>query len=133
MGITLVLQPTDSPKDAIGRLRDLKGRADALWLVPDSATLAGPVQEALFLQGLEQKEPVVGFLRENLRQGAAAVLATEWRAMGRQAGEKANRLLGGAEPREVPPRPPRSFALLKNDSVLKTLGLSSPALERLFP
>ena len=133
MGITLVLQPTDSPKEAIGRLRELSGKVDALWLVPDGATLAAPVQEALFLQGLEQREPVVGFLRENLRQGAAAVLAAEWRAMGRQAGEKANRLLAGAEPREIPPKPPRSFALLKNDHVLKLLGLSSPVLDRLFP
>ena len=31
------------------------------------------------------------------------------------------------------PRIVRNFALLKNDNVLKVLGLSSPALERLFP
>ncbi len=132
-GITLVLRPTDSPKDAIQKLHDLKGLVDAIWLVPDSATLAAPAQEALFFQSMEQKDPVVGFLKDNLKQGAAAVLAADWKMMGRQAGEEANSLLDGTTPQEVPPRHTRNFALLKNDNVLKLLGLSSPLQERLFP
>ena len=132
-GITLVLRPANTPKEAVRELGELTKEVDALWLVPDSATLAAPAQEALFSSSLARKEPVVGFLKENLRQGAAAVLAADWQKMGRQAGEEANRLLEGAAPREVPPQPPRSFALLKNDAVLKTLGLIPAPLNRLFP
>ncbi len=106
---------------------------DALWLIPDSATLAPSAQEALFLQALERKKPVVGFLRENLKHGAAVVLAADWQKMGWQAGEDANRLLEGASLREVPPQHTRNFVLLKNDNVLKVLGLNSPAMDRLFP
>jgi putative tryptophan/tyrosine transport system substrate-binding protein len=132
-GITLVLRPTDSPKDAIRKLHGLKGLVDALWLVPDSATLAAPAQEALFLQSMEQKDPVVGFLKDNLKQGAAVVLAADWQKMGRQAGEEANRLLDGATPREVPPGHTQNFVLVKNNNVLNVLGFNSPVLDRLFP
>ncbi len=132
-GITLLIHPADTPRDAILKLRDLKGHADALWLIPDSVTLAAPAQDALFLHSLEQKEPVVGFLRENLKHGAAVVLASDWQKMGRQAGEAANRLLDGSSPQEFRPQYTHNFAMLKNDNVLRVLGLNSPALDRLFP
>lgn len=130
-GIDLVERKIRNPKETLGQLAALKGKIDAIWLIPDPTAVTQQTAESYFLFSQEQQVPVVAFAPVYLRLGAAAVLELDRYDLGRQAGEQALRIIRGTPPAAIPLATPRHFLLKSNPSILKHLQIPASALERL--
>lgn len=123
-GIDIVQRAVRSPREILGCLEELRGRVDALWMIPDTTAVATETVSAYFDFSLRDKAPVVSFTAAHLRFGAAAAIDIDRQGLGRQAGEMAVKLLNGAAPGRLPVEQPESFSLKTNPVVLQNLGLS---------
>ena len=130
-GLTLVVREVHNPRETVARLADLKGKVDAVWMIPDTTAVVRETLEAYFNFSLEQRVPVVSFTAAHLRYGATAVIDIDRKGLGRQAGEMAVKLLNGSSPSELPVVNPRSTGVKTNPAVLKNLGFPSQLLDRL--
>jgi len=130
MGLQLVSLSIESPREVAARLEQLKGKADALWMLPDATAVTAGNQDAYFLFAMEQKIPLVAFGELYLQKGAAASLDVSRSDMGRQAGELAVSLLNGSVAAVDRADDPRKVVLNTNDSVLSNLGIFSPGLRK---
>jgi len=126
MGLQLVSLSMENPREVVTRLEQLKGKVDALWMLPDATTVTAGNQDAYFIFAMGQKIPLVTFGELYLQKGAAASLDVSRSDMGRQAGELAVALLSGSVAARDFTADPRKVVLNTNDSVLSNLGLSLP-------
>ena len=122
-GIDLVTTSVDSPKDVMSLLAHMKGRVDALWVIPDSHAVSQPSIESISLFSMTQKIPMVSFDRQYLDAGAAAIIEADKVEMGRQAGEMVAKLLDGTPVSELPSVQPRKYFIRKNPRILQRLGI----------
>ncbi|RNC73268.1 MAG: ABC transporter substrate-binding protein [Desulfuromonadales bacterium] len=125
LGITLVAREADSAREAAQQLASLKGKVDALWLLPDSTVLTAVNLEAIALFSQENRVPVVAFAAKYLEQGALAAIEVDPADMGRQAGRMARRILDGASVSSVPAEQPAKTAMKVNPAVARHLGVNS--------
>lgn len=128
VGVELVAREVRNPRDTAARLEQLKGAVDALWMLPDTTTVAAETLEAWFLFSVSQNVPVVTFSEQYLKHGATASLDVDRVDMGRQAGELAATLLHRDGARGPLAHAPRKAQLHTNGSVAQRLGLKLPTL-----
>lgn len=122
-GITLVPREADGPRDTVRLLAGLKGKVDALWLLPDASVVTRDTVEAFALFSQENRVPVVAFAARYLEHGALAAFEVDPADMGRQAGRMARRILGGARVETIAPEPPAKAVIRTNGAVIRNLGL----------
>ncbi|MBJ6723984.1 ABC transporter substrate-binding protein [Geomesophilobacter sediminis] len=124
-GLDILAIEVREPRDVVRRLEVLKGRVDALWLLPDTTAVSPATTEAFFLFSMEQWKPVVAFSGNYLRMGAAASVDVERFEMGRQGGEIASRILNGSSPSDIPFQDPVVITVKKNATIQQKLGIKS--------
>ena len=124
LGITLVTRKADDPREAVRELSSLKGKVDALWLLPDPSVVTRDTMEAFVLFSQQNRVPVVSFAAKYLQMGAAAAFEVDPVDMGRQAGRMARRILDGTPPESVRPEQPARTQLKVNHAVARNLGLA---------
>lgn len=128
LGINLVAREVRNPRDTIGRLEQLKGSVDALWMLPDTTAVTVETLDAYFRSSLEQRVPLITFVAQYLDKGAFAALEADRLDLGSVVAEQIRRLLGrDVEPGVVDPRKVR---LSTNASVARKLGIPTSGLER---
>jgi putative tryptophan/tyrosine transport system substrate-binding protein len=130
-GIELVLREVHKPREVQRQLANLKGRVDALWLLPDSTAVTQETVDAYFYFSMEEGKPVIAFSGVYLSLGAAVSLEIDRFEMGKQAGEMANLLLNGNSPDSIPFHAPRTIFLKTNRSVTRKLDLNLQNLDTL--
>lgn len=123
-GIDLVVREVHSPRDTPALLDSLRGRVDALWMLPDLTAVSPATTEAYFLFSQGEMVPVVTFSEVYLAMGGAVALNIDRHDIGRQAGEMAQRFLDGTPIDEIPHQSPRKATLKTNTGVLRKLKLS---------
>jgi ABC-type uncharacterized transport system substrate-binding protein len=128
-GLDLKVSELSAQKQVVGRLLDLVGKVDALWMIPDTTAVGMESMKAYFLFSMQQMVPVVSFADTYLGMGAAAVLEIDWKTLGRQAGEMAEQVLGGTPVDQLPVASPRKAVLKANRAVLRNLGLREDLLD----
>lgn len=126
-GVTIVTEALRNPRDLQGKLEQLKGDIDLLWLLPDSTAITTVNLEALLVFSMTQAVPAVSFTEQYLKNGAAVSLDVDPYDMGVQAGEMAQSLLRSGPGHRVPIIDPRKIRLLVNESVLRKLRLKPPS------
>jgi ABC-type uncharacterized transport system substrate-binding protein len=125
-GLQLVVRTVGAAHEVMGRLEQLKGQVDALWMLPDTTAVTAATVEAWFAFASTQQLPLVAFSEQYLKSGATAVLDIDRADLGRQAGDLANSLLAaGSRPAT---QDARSFHLRTNGSVAARLGVPLPSL-----
>ena len=131
LGIDLVAREVRNPKESVSRLEQLKGRVDALWMIPDTTAVTLENLDAYFRFAMEQQLPLVTFARQYLDKGAIAAIEADRVDQGSVAVEQIRQLLGRkGEPLVVDPR---KLHLSTNDIVARKLGISISGLERIVP
>jgi|GEM_PF-3521253 len=127
-GVTLETMEVHSPQEVQSALEKLKGRVDALWVLPDSTVVSVVNMEAFTIFSMSNRVPVVSYLNQHLHNGAAASLVVDFFDIGRQAGELCLQLLRkggvGAGGSVIPPR---KATLHTNDGVIRKLGITLTA------
>lgn len=126
-GLQLVSRGVRSTGEAIRALDGLKGKVDALWMVPDPTILADEFVTATYLFSYRNKVPVIGVSETHTDKGALLSLgfgSTE--DIGKQAGEIANAILRGKNPAAVPYTMARQVKVTVNPRGAKKLGVELP-------
>lgn len=123
-GMELVVRDVHSPKETLAMLDSLRGRVDALWMLPDITAVSPETTEAYFLFSQSERVPLVSFADVYLSMGGAVSLSIDRFDIGKQLGAMAESILGGTPAEEIPPQPPRRVLLRVNDGVLRRLKIS---------
>ncbi len=123
-GLRVVAEPVSSSREVPGRLGGLRGRIDALWLVPDPTVVTPPTVEAFASFSLAARVPLFAFADQYLEKGAAVSVTHSLDAMGQAAAVLARRLLAGGAGTAAPALAPR---IALNRRALETLGTPLPA------
>jgi putative tryptophan/tyrosine transport system substrate-binding protein len=124
LGIQLVVQEVRSPREVSGRLEQLKGQADALWMLPDTTAVTAETIEAWFNFSASMKLPLVTFSEQYLAKGALAALEINRTELGRQAAELANSILASGA--RTKPQDARKVQLRTNTALASRLGVALP-------
>jgi putative ABC transport system substrate-binding protein len=124
VGVELLAREVHEPKDTLKQLLTLRGRVDAIWMIPDTMTLTRETAAAFFQFSQQEMVPLVSFSPGHLGLGAAAVLEIDRPELGRQGGELAQEILNGRLPAAGSLVAPRKVTIKANGSVLKRLGVA---------
>jgi putative tryptophan/tyrosine transport system substrate-binding protein len=120
-GFVAQLMDSSSPEESLRVLRSLKGRVDFVVCLPDSAMYNSATVKPLILAALESHLPMVGFSQNFVRAGAAIGVYPDFRDVGAQTGEIAQKQLSGQA--AGPVDGPRKFIVGVNQRVMRLLGL----------
>lgn len=93
--IELVTRRIVQPKDVAAALNGLKGKIDALLLIPDHIVITPDTTDFIGLYSLEQRIPVVAFSPKYLKLGAAMTISASPADVGKKAALLAQMLLAG--------------------------------------
>ena len=127
LGLTLVTRQITTPRASVSALDDLDGKADALWVVPDSTVLTQETVQYMLLVAFRRKMPVLGLSESQAKMGA--LLALSFRSgqdIGKQAGELAKAILGGRRVEDVPYTMVDKTKLTVNLKTAEKIGLQLP-------
>jgi len=121
-GVTdLVLREVHAAKETPAMLQSLRGKVDAIWMLPDPTAVSPASTEAYFLFSQGEMVPVVTFADVYLSMGGAVALTIDRFDIGRQLGEMAQRVLDGTPMEAIPAEPPRRVVTKSNDGVVRRL------------
>ncbi|OGU04679.1 MAG: ABC transporter substrate-binding protein [Geobacteraceae bacterium GWC2_58_44] len=120
-GIDLVVREVRAPKETPAMLESLRGKVDAVWMLPDLTAVSPASTEAYFLFSQGEGVPVVTFADVYLSMGGAVALGIDRFDIGRQIGEMAQSVLDGTPVEEISPQSPRRVLTKSNDGVLRRL------------
>ncbi len=123
-GIALVVREVHFAKETPAMLDALRGKVDALWMLPDVTAVSPESTEAYFLFSQGERVPLVTFAEVYLSMGAAVALGIDRYDIGRQLGEMAQGFLDGRSLDELPPQSPRRVQMKSNDGVLRRLKIT---------
>ena len=127
--VELVTREVSNPRDVLSRLEQLKGKVDALWMIPDATVVTSDTQDAFFLFSLTQHVPVVTYADHYLSKGAAISLSADLAETGRQAAELTMSLLANPD-RDPVIKPARKMRVRANPNILKKLGIPTTVIEK---
>lgn len=120
-GIDLVTREVRNPKETPAVLESLRGKIDAIWMLPDLTAVTPATTEAYFLFSQSEGVPVVTFADVYLTMGGAVALSIDRFDIGRQVGEMAQSVLDGTSVDELHQQSPRRVLSKSNDGVLRRL------------
>jgi putative ABC transport system substrate-binding protein len=123
IGIDLVAREVRAPKETPAMLDSLRGKVDAVWMLPDITAVSPASTEAYFLFSQGQSVPVVTFAEVYLTMGGAIALGIDRYDIGRQLGEMSQSVLDGTPIEELSPQYPRLSLAKSNDGVLRRLKI----------
>jgi putative ABC transport system substrate-binding protein len=124
MGLALIAKEVRNAKSAPSLITDMKRQIDLFWMLPDPTVVTAEVVEFLLLFSLENNIPLLTFSEKYLEMGAFMSTGTDPFDMGVQAGEMANRILRGKDPRLVEPVHARRMVVSTNLMVAGKLGIA---------
>jgi putative tryptophan/tyrosine transport system substrate-binding protein len=124
MGINLLTKAVYSSREAIASIEDLKGKVDALWLIPDITVVNPATIELLLLSAIENRIPVFTFSEKILGKGALLSMEVDAVEAGRQAGEIVKRVLAGGNMKNLEKEYARASILTINPIIAKKLGIN---------
>jgi len=126
-GVTLVSLQVSSRAEVAAAARELMGKSDALWLIPDSTVISAETFKFLVQSSIANKVPLLGFSEGMAKAGALAVVEVSYAAIGRSAAAWAKAVLAGSAP-AAPASPQSSFIL--NAKSAELLGVMLPQAAR---
>ncbi len=126
LGVELVLAHATNKEQIPTALQNLKGKVDALWLIPDPVC-ASPEPFGLILAfANEQKLPLLSFSDGFVRRGALVGVGVDFTEQGVLAGEQLIQVLQGTPPEEMPLLTPRRLLTTYNLAQARRLGIRIP-------
>ncbi len=123
LGLVLVPLPVASETEVLRQTSALADRVDVLWSVADSTVFSDQGLKHILLATLRNRIPFVGLSPAFVKAGALLAFSTDYRDLGRQAGELSLRVLTGEDAALVPLTAPRRLSLSINMNTAKQIQL----------
>jgi putative ABC transport system substrate-binding protein len=130
-GVNLNKYEVTSSKMIPEAMESLIGKMDALWLLPDSTVVTRKSFGFIKSTTLENKIPLLCTSDVFVKAGALAAVFADYKCIGRQAGELAEKILEPSTPGSRGIVNPHSFKLAINTDTAEKLGLNLEAIHRL--
>ena len=127
LGLEAVTLEMRNADDIAPALAGLKGRADALYVLPNP--IANTNRDLINALALGERIPKMHGFREYVEAGGLASYGPSTPDMFRRAGDFVDKILRGAKPADMPVEQPTNFELVINLKTAKALGIIlSPTL-----
>ncbi len=127
-GITLLKYEVDSSKEVPEAMKNLIGKIDALWLLPDSTVVTKKTFGLIKTTTIENKVPLLCTSDVFVKAGALAAVSSEHKDIGRQAAGLAERILELPSASSLGVVYPEHFKLTVNTDTAETLALELEVL-----
>jgi putative tryptophan/tyrosine transport system substrate-binding protein len=125
LGMEVAAPDVQRPEDIAPALESLKGRVDALYVVPDP--LVSISRARINSLALAARVPTVHGDREQVEGGGLMSYGTSLPDLFQRAADHVDEILRGANPGDIPIEQPTKFELVINLKTAKALGLDLPA------
>jgi putative ABC transport system substrate-binding protein len=123
VGITLIAKQVRRSMDAPLAIKDMRGKIDAFWMLPDLTVITPETVEFLLLFSLENTIPILAFAEKYVEFGALMSIGIDSFDLGVQGGEMANAILSGKDITDVPRVDARKPVLSINLKVQRKMGV----------
>jgi len=121
LGLELVPLAVTCEKDVLAAISSLARNVDVLWSVADSTVFSEQGLRQILLETLRNRTPFVGLSPSFVKAGALLAFSTDYRDLGRQAGEQSLRILVGEDVSRIPMTDPRQLLLSINMNTAKQI------------
>lgn len=122
-GIKLIAKKTQNSKNVHALLKEMKGKIDAFWMLPDLTVITPETVELLLLFSIENRLAVITFSDKYLEMGALMSLNINAYDIGKQAWEIVERVLHGTDIKEIAVSDAREPHVTINLKIAKKLGI----------
>jgi putative tryptophan/tyrosine transport system substrate-binding protein len=111
-------------EDIAPAFEELKGRAEALYILPDPLLFTHRLR--INTLALGARLPTMHLLREYVEASGLMSYGPNWSDQWRRAADYVDKILRGAKPADLPVEQPTKFDLIINLTTAKVLGLTVP-------
>jgi putative ABC transport system substrate-binding protein len=124
LGLEVVALDIRRTQDIGPAFEVLKGRAEALYVVPDPVTSGNRI--GINILAAAARLPTMHTVREYVEAGGLVSYGVNWLNRFRHAGDCVDKILRGAKPGDIPVEQPTKFDLVLNLTTARALGLTVP-------
>ena len=124
IGINLIAKEVHRSSDVPLLIKDMKGKIDAFWMLPDLTVITPETVEYLLLFSLENTVPILTFAKKYVELGALLSVGIDAFDIGTQAGEIAEKILSGRDVKDVQRVDARKALISINLKVAGKLGVT---------
>jgi len=121
-----VLYDAANPYEFITALGEMRGRVDALLLLPQKGLLSQTALEKAFIFSFREKVPVIGISEKYVKTGALFSLSFDPVQMEKQIIDLTAKVLARGTATGIPPSPPEKFTLFVNRKTAEATGVYIP-------
>lgn len=126
IGVNLIALQVQSEKEIPQAIDSLCKVSDALWSIADQRVYTPQSTRYIILQTLRNRIPMMGFSQALVEAGGLFTLDFDFKDIGRQAGEIALRVLGGASPGAIPTTTPGIIYFKYNEKTADRIRIKLP-------
>jgi putative tryptophan/tyrosine transport system substrate-binding protein len=124
LGLGAAISEVRQSEDILPAFQTLKGRADAVFLVPDA--LFNLQRDRIAALALDARLPTMHGFREPVDAGGLLSYGPDYLELFRRTADYVDKILKGAKPADLPIEQPTKFELVINLKTAKALGLTIP-------
>ena len=124
LGLEVDLFQIRRAEDIAPVFEGLKGRAEALFILPDPLLFTNRLR--INTLALGARLPTMHLLREYVEASGLISYGPNWTDQWRRAADYIDKILRGAKPADIPVEQPTKFDLIINLTTAKALGLTIP-------
>jgi len=127
LGLELVAEPIETPRELPTALEGLLRKIDILWAMPDKMVLSPKTAKEILLTSFRNRIPVIGASTPWVKGGALYALDWDYRDIGAQSAEMALKIIKGMPIKTIPAAEPRSVTYTLNLKTARHMKLDIPA------
>ena len=128
LGLEIIKEKAEKRADVAKAIKRLKGKIDAYWLLPDPVVANRIVFRRLLLFTLTEGIPLVCPAQAFVKEGGTFSLDIDYKKMGEELGEMANRILSGEiSAQQLKFQYPEKTRLIINLKIAEKIGLEIPS------
>jgi putative ABC transport system substrate-binding protein len=124
LGLGAAISEVRQSEDILPAFQTLKGRADAVFLVPDA--LFNLQRDRIAALALDARLPTMHGFREPVDAGGLLSYGPDYLELFRRTADYVDKIFKGAKPADLPVEQPNKFELIINLKTAKALGLTIP-------
>jgi putative ABC transport system substrate-binding protein len=128
-GMEITAREVRHPNEVKELLSKMKGSFDLFWMLPDTTVVTPETVESLFLFSQQNSIPIISFAGKYVETGALASLDIDGFDLGIQAGEMANRILGGTAVSDIANTDARKAIMRVNRKIAVKMGINLTSLD----
>ena len=125
-GLTLNAKSVNSEDEFSGAMNSVLSGSDCFLVITDIKIFFSQTVKLLLLESVNKKVPVVGLSSFFTKSGAAMSFDSDFKDLGRQAGEIAARIFSGENAGNIKPVHPRKYKYSLNLVTAEKIGITFP-------